>query len=110
MYFYTKLFYLSNFYLTDRGAKLAPFFIGLLMRMKEKTMKEVTDLALASYLSAIRHKLCSYKFTGHKLTFTFENSPKMEEDILAFYNREARVDPLTFAEVFRNLKALTLRS
>ena len=77
--------------------------------MKGTTMQEISDLALASYLSAIGHKFSSTKSNGRKFTFVFKDSETFESDVLAFYNRTARVDPLTFAEVFRNLKALTLR-
>jgi len=77
--------------------------------MNEKMIKEITDLALASFLLAIGHKLHSFRPNGRKFTFVFEDSKTLERDLLAFYNRTARVDPLTFAEVFRNLKALTLR-
>jgi len=72
-------------------------------RMREKI---ITDLALSSYLSCAGHKLLSVKQKGKKSAFTFEESEILERDILAFYNRTARVDPLTFAEIFRNLKAL----
>ena len=72
-------------------------------RMREKI---ITDLALSSYLSCAGHKLLSVKPNGKRSTFAFEESEILERDILAFYNRAARVDPLTFAEVFRNLKAL----
>lgn len=73
-------------------------------------MKEIVDLALASYLSTIGHKLISVKSNARRFTFIFKDSEIFESDVLGFYNRTARVDPLTFAEVFRNLKALTLRS
>ena len=80
-----------------------PFFIFDEMK---KQMKEITDLALASFLSAIAHKIHSIKPNGKKFTFIFEDSESLEKDILAYYNRTAKVDPLTFAEVFRNLKAM----
>ena len=73
----------------------------------QQELKEFTDLALATYLSAIGHRISSINSSGNKSTFTFEYSKTLEKDFLAFYNREARVDPLTFAEIFRNLKALT---
>ena len=47
--------------------------------------------------------------TGKRLVFTFEDTEKLERDILDFYNRVARVDPLAFSEVFRNLKAIALQ-
>ncbi len=72
--------------------------------------KEITDLALASYLSTASHKIISINPDGKRLTFGFEDSEKLQKDILAYYNRTTKVDALTFAEVFRNLKALVLRS
>ena len=69
--------------------------------------KIITDLALAAYLSTIGHQLSSINPHGKKLEFCFLDSDKLEKDILSFYNRQARVDPLAFAETFRNLKALT---
>jgi hypothetical protein len=71
--------------------------------------KEISDLALATFLSVTGHKLSSTPRTsGRKAIFIFEASEKLEKDILAFYNRTARVDPIGFAETFRNLKALVL--
>lgn len=72
--------------------------------MKEKI---ITDLALAAFLSCIGHQLSTISPQGRRLEFHFHSSTKLEEDILSFYNRQARVDPLAFAETFRNLKALT---
>ena len=70
--------------------------------------KIVTDLALASYLSTVGHKLHSMRPNQKRLSFIFEGSEALEKDILAYNNRTARVDPLTFAEIFRNLKAMVL--
>jgi hypothetical protein len=91
-----------------RGATqlVAPLFCG--KKMKEKMMKEISDLALATYLSTKRHKFRSIKADGKKLVFIFEDSELIEKDILAFYNRETSVDALTFSETLRNLKALVL--
>jgi hypothetical protein len=71
-------------------------------------MKEISDLALASYLSSIGHKIISVTPTAtRKLVFVFENSEKLQNDTLNFVNRRGQVDALTFFETFRNLKALT---
>lgn len=71
--------------------------------------KEISDLALATFLSVTGHKLSSTpNISGRRAIFIFEASEKLEKDILEFYNRTARVDPLAFAETFRNLKAMTL--
>ena len=75
--------------------------------MKEKI---ITDLALASFLSTVGHKLLSINPNAKRLAFIFEDSEKIKKDILSFYNRSTKVDALTFAETFRNLKAIALRS
>jgi hypothetical protein len=77
--------------------------------MKEMKERIISDLSLASFLSAIGHKLLSINPDGKRLTFSFEDSEKLGQDILAYYNRTTKVDALTFAEVFRNLKAIALR-
>lgn len=71
--------------------------------------KETSDLALATFLSSVGHKLLETPKShgGRKLIFVFEGSDKLERDMLDFYNRAAKVDPLTFAETYKNLKALT---
>ena len=78
------------------------------MKMKEKI---VTDLALSSYLTVIGHKILSTQtINGRRLAFHFEFSEEIEKDILSYFNREARVCPLTFFETVRNLKALTVQN
>ncbi len=70
--------------------------------------REITDLALAAFLSVLGHKMIAIpKANGHRSTFIFEASQKIEVDILSFFNRTARVDPLSFIEMHRNLKGLT---
>jgi len=72
--------------------------------MKEKI---ITDLGVSSYLSASGYEIIStHTIKGRKLAFHFEFSEKIERDILSYYNRTARVCPLTFFETMRNLKAL----
>ena len=80
------------------------------MRMSiETNTKEITDLALASYLSAIGHQLISIKpGVGRKLIFVFQKSEVLERDVLAYFNRNGKVDALTYYETVRNLKALAL--
>ena len=71
--------------------------------------KEISDLALCAYLSTLGYKLTSTPTNsyGNRTIFIFKASPKMEKDILDFYNRIAKVDPLSFIETYRNLKGLT---
>jgi hypothetical protein len=71
--------------------------------------KELQDLALSAFLIISGNPLLESpsKTNGKKLIFVFEATSKLEVDILSFYNRTAKVDPLTFSETFRNLKAMT---
>jgi len=73
--------------------------------------REVSDLVLAAYLSVSGHKLVSTPNSnsshGNRTIFLFEETPKIETDILGFYNRHAKVEPLAFAEMQRHLKGLT---
>ena len=72
--------------------------------------KQIQDLALVAFLVGNGNPLIkqpSRQSAGRKFVFTFKQTMKLEDDILAFYNKTARVDPLSFSEVFRNLKALT---
>jgi len=72
--------------------------------------KQIQDLALVAFLVANGNPLIKTPLRqsmGRKFVFTFEETLKLEQDILAFYNKTARIDPLSFSEVFRNLKALT---
>ena len=72
--------------------------------------REIQDLALVAFLVANGNPLIKpplRQSMGRKFVFTFEETLKLEQDLLAFYNKTARIDPLSFSEVFRNLKALT---
>ena len=78
---------------------------------EDTRIREIQDLALASFAVANGNRLvrtpAKQNGGSRKLVFCFSQTAKLEADILAFYNRTAKVDPLTFSEVFRNLKALT---
>jgi len=72
--------------------------------------RQIQDLALVAFLVANGNPLIKpplRQSMGRKFVFTFEETLKLEQDILAFYNKTARIDPLSFSEAFRNLKALT---
>ena len=68
-------------------------------------MRSISDLALAAYLASIGHCLHEIRRTNDRGEFIFENTPSLGIQILDFYNRCAMVDPLTYAETLRNLKA-----
>ncbi len=72
--------------------------------------KELSDIALVSYLACREHKIKQIKKERDKSWFCFENTPELEKDIMAFLNREASVDPLKFSETLRNLKSLARQS
>jgi hypothetical protein len=81
------------------------------MRTKQMNEKIISDLALASYLSASGYKILStHPINGRKTGFHFESSEKLEQAVLAYFNRAARVCPLTLFETYRNLKALIVQT
>jgi len=87
---------------------MAPLFFDEEDKMNT-SCKEISDLVLAAFLCVSGHKLTSTPNSsyGNRTIFVFEASPKIETDILGFYNRHARVEPLSFAEMQRHLKGLT---
>ena len=77
---------------------------------QSKVERQIQDLALVAFLVANGNPLIRSPIRqdmGRKFVFTFEETEKLEKDVLGFYNKTARIDPLSFSEVFRNLKALT---
>ena len=72
--------------------------------------KELSDIALASYLSCREHKIKRIRKDKEKSWFCFDESPELEKDIMTFLNRDAVVDPLRFHETLRNLKSLARQS
>ncbi len=72
---------------------------------KETQSRTVTDLALAAFLVSAGHPLQAIHRLDGRGAFLFEDMPGVAEAILRFYNRRGTVDPLTFAETLRNLKA-----
>lgn len=77
--------------------------------MKPHARKSISDLSLAAFLSSIGHQIIEF-IPGKKVIFAFQDSPELTKDILAFYNKTARVDPLTFSDTLRNLKGLIRQS
>ena len=70
--------------------------------------KKISDLTLSTYLRTRGHKLLSINRDGHRSLFVFSLTPALETDILGFYNAEARVEPLSFTELLRSLKAAAM--
>ena len=68
----------------------------------------IGDLTLGTYLRHRGHKILKIDRDGQRSIFVFAATPALEADILAFYNGEARVEPLAFTELLRNLKAAAM--
>ena len=71
--------------------------------------KEISDLGLSAYLCVSDFKILSIKPIGRKSIFIFEESEGLEKAILSYFNHNAKVDPLSFFEQTRNLKALSVQ-
>ncbi len=71
--------------------------------------KEVSDLSLAADLQMRGYRFNTSLVAPTRVLFVFESSEKLEDDILRFLNRTARVDALTFSEALRGIKNLTFR-
>jgi hypothetical protein len=73
---------------------------------EKNTEKQLSDIALVSYLACREFQIKRIRKTGEKSWFIFEQTEELEKEILDFMNRKATVDPLKFAETLRNLKSL----
>jgi hypothetical protein len=71
--------------------------------------REISDLGLSSFLCVSNFKILSIKSVGRKSVFIFEESEDLEKAILGYFNHSAKVDPLSFYEQTRNLKALSVQ-
>ncbi len=65
----------------------------------------IADLAMSVYLNLAGHPLQGIQRLDGRGGFVFTQSEALERDILRYVNREATVEPLSFAEGLRNLKA-----
>ncbi len=72
--------------------------------MRERT-RAVSDLALAAYFVTSGDQLTAIQHSNGRGVFIFGDTPALEQETLDFYNRRASVDPMTFAETLRNLRA-----
>lgn len=67
---------------------------------------ETTDCYLASFLKASGYSLAGLGRSGNRTVFRFEDKPERSRDILAFYNGEGSVFPLSLISAIREMKAL----
>ncbi len=76
-----------------------------MMKMMKSSKKEITDLALAAFLSTVGHKFKAFRTDpGRKFVFIFEDSEKLNSDVLDYYNRATRVDPFRPLRFLRDLE------
>jgi hypothetical protein len=77
----------------------------------KKPTKTISDLALAAYLNATGHKIIEIiPESGNRRGFVFLATPQLEKEILNYFNRASKADPLALFEAYRNLKALAVRN
>lgn len=72
-------------------------------------VKEISDIALVAYLLTTNNKMVWFNSQKNKMFFYFITTEELEKSILNFYNRNAMVDAMTFAETLRNVKSLAVK-
>lgn len=81
--------------------------------MESKKIYETEDLPLATWLVIAGYPMLKSPAPDptrkNKLLFIFEWTEGLEEAVLSFNNKTARVDPLSFATMFRQMKAYSLQ-
>jgi len=70
--------------------------------------KEITDVALVSYLLTAGGKMVRFINRGGRTAFYFIDE-ELDDSIMRYYNRQGVVDALTFAETLRNIKSLAVK-
>ena len=70
------------------------------------SLYETTDFYLASFLKAIGYTLNGLGKIGSRTVFKFTDKQERPNDLLAFYNSEGSVPPLTLISSIREMKAL----
>lgn len=67
---------------------------------------ETTDFYLACYLKSKGYSIASLGRTGKRTVFKFGDKPEREREILAYYNGEGTVPPLSLISAIKEMKAL----
>ena len=68
--------------------------------------RSITEANLVAYLKAKGFQEVSRpKLVGNVVTFFFGDSPKLTNEIGAFFSREGTIEPLAMCEALRVLKA-----
>lgn len=71
----------------------------------EKVEKGLTDISLVAYLVSIGIKMERISKGKDKSTFYFDQTDRLEHEILKYFNNNANVNPLKFSETLRNLRS-----
>lgn len=66
----------------------------------------IPDINLSSCLTIVGHTVKNFRFDNGRLSIEFEDSEKLQQDILDYYNHKLRVDPLDFGQALRNFKSM----
>ncbi|MCD4707234.1 MAG: DUF5659 domain-containing protein [Candidatus Sabulitectum sp.] len=66
---------------------------------------ETTDFYLASYLRSKGYTIASLGRSGNRTIFKFGDKPERRKDILAYYNGEGTVPPLSLISAIKEMKA-----
>ena len=67
---------------------------------------ETTDFYLASFLKSTGYSLVGLGKSGNRTIFKFGDKPERYKNILAYYNNEGSVPPLTLISAIKEMKAL----
>ncbi|MCD4847589.1 MAG: DUF5659 domain-containing protein [Candidatus Aegiribacteria sp.] len=67
---------------------------------------ETTDFYLASFLKSTGYLLAGLGKSGNRTIFKFGDKPERNSDILAYYNGEGSVPPLSLISAIKEMKAL----
>jgi len=68
---------------------------------------QTSDIALAAYLVIRGYSIANVSHDqSNKATFHFQDKPEREHHVLEFFNRQAVVEPVSFLDHVRGLKAM----
>lgn len=67
---------------------------------------ETNDLYYAAFLKSAGCNLVDFRNQSGKITFVFENTPRIKDLMLDYSNRKAQISALDYADNIRNLKSI----
>ena len=75
------------------------------MSEEEKIFK-TTDLFLSVFLKYIGYELSSVEQNGGKTVFMFKDDENREKNVLDYFNKKPKVDPLGFSQSYKDIKGI----